>query len=756
MSRISDLAGFTTALSTTQDLSVGVITATSFSGDGSGLTGVASTDNIQTATEANFLSGVKITGVTTASGGITVPNNQPVTIGDITIENRTSPATGSLIETSDDLLIKSSRLLVNNANNNENMIVATQDAAVDLYYNNTKRLETADGGVVVTGVLTATTGRFSGNVSIGGTLTYQDVEHIDSVGIITAQQGIQVLANGANITGIVTVGVTTIKSGEIEVVGVLTATTIKAGSAISITDGAVSATRFHGDGTNLTGIDVSPSIAATAVGSISDGQALIIQNDGSVTGIATTANSEAVHGTATSVNTSYNNWYASTVDTDENKIILAGTNSSNEGVAVVGSIDPTTKAITYGSVTTFTTSNVNDSNWQGAFGAAYDTNSGKVIITYKDQSNSNYGYYVVGEVSGTSITFGSPAALNSVATSSTGCAVYPDGTVIAVYSNYGSDKGNMRAGTISGTTISWGTQAEFSENEARYNSIIYNADLGKMVNFYQDGSGGGDTTGYAVVINRSGTTLTSNTRERFASGETQNIYATYDSDNKKMVVIFTDADDSDKGKFVVGEKKTGGTELQFGSEDGFTASNANYHHDLAYDSNSKRVIIVWLRENQSKRVYIAPGQTLGSGVNCTMTFPDGIDVEPTGSPNGGNYSTRCEYDPNSKRFVYSYRTSNTTYLRTFYPKFFHTTLTTGNFIGFSNGAYTNGQQATVQIVGAVDDAQSGLTIGRKQFLQADGSLGITTDARFTGAAFNGQPIVEAGTSISSTKIIIKG
>ena len=38
---------------------------------------------------------------------------------------------------------------------------------------------------------------FDGNVTgIGGTLTYQDVEHIDSVGIITAQQGIQVLANG--------------------------------------------------------------------------------------------------------------------------------------------------------------------------------------------------------------------------------------------------------------------------------------------------------------------------------------------------------------------------------------------------------------------------------------------------------------------------------------------------------------------------------------------------------------------------------
>jgi|TARA_R100000027_G_scaffold25103_1_gene18277 hypothetical protein len=60
------------------------------------------------------------------------------------------------------------------------------------------------GGVVITGVLTATTGSFSGNVSIGGTLTYQDVEHIDSVGIITAQQGIQVLANGLDVTGVST------------------------------------------------------------------------------------------------------------------------------------------------------------------------------------------------------------------------------------------------------------------------------------------------------------------------------------------------------------------------------------------------------------------------------------------------------------------------------------------------------------------------------------------------------------------------
>jgi len=59
-------------------------------------------------------------------------------------------------------------------------------------------------GAVVTGVVTATSGSFSGNVSIGGTLTYEDVTNIDSVGLITARSGIDVTAGGINVVGIVT------------------------------------------------------------------------------------------------------------------------------------------------------------------------------------------------------------------------------------------------------------------------------------------------------------------------------------------------------------------------------------------------------------------------------------------------------------------------------------------------------------------------------------------------------------------------
>ena len=72
-------------------------------------------------------------------------------------------------------------------------------------------------GAVVTGVLTATTGNITGNMTVGGVLTYEDVTNVDSVGIITAQSGIRVGAgesigsnsgtvyyygNGENLTGV--------------------------------------------------------------------------------------------------------------------------------------------------------------------------------------------------------------------------------------------------------------------------------------------------------------------------------------------------------------------------------------------------------------------------------------------------------------------------------------------------------------------------------------------------------------------------
>ena len=60
-------------------------------------------------------------------------------------------------------------------------------------------------GIRVTGLtsisnMVANTGTFSGAVSIGGTLTYEDVTNVDSVGLITARNGIKVTGGDIEVT----------------------------------------------------------------------------------------------------------------------------------------------------------------------------------------------------------------------------------------------------------------------------------------------------------------------------------------------------------------------------------------------------------------------------------------------------------------------------------------------------------------------------------------------------------------------------
>ena len=75
-----------------------------------------------------------------------------------------------------------------------------------------------------------------------------------------------------------------------------------------------------------------------------------------------------------------------------------------------------------------------------------------------------------------------------------------------------------------------------------------------------------------------------------------------------------------------------------------------------------------------------------------------------------------------------------------------TSLTSTNYIGISDAAYSDGQTATVQTMGAIDDAQSSLTPAAKQYVQKDGTIGSSAST----------PSVEAGLALSATKLLVKG
>ena len=54
---------------------------------------------------------------------------------------------------------------------------------------------------ITVGNVVGSTATFSGDVSVGGTITYEDVTSIDSVGVITARQGIDVTAGNITMSG---------------------------------------------------------------------------------------------------------------------------------------------------------------------------------------------------------------------------------------------------------------------------------------------------------------------------------------------------------------------------------------------------------------------------------------------------------------------------------------------------------------------------------------------------------------------------
>ena len=73
----------------------------------------------------------------------------------------------------------------------------------------------------------------SGNVSIGGKLTYEDVTNVDAVGVVTARTGIKVLAGGANVVGVVTAA--DFKKADGSSVGAATQVTIGVRSGAAVT-----------------------------------------------------------------------------------------------------------------------------------------------------------------------------------------------------------------------------------------------------------------------------------------------------------------------------------------------------------------------------------------------------------------------------------------------------------------------------------------------------------------------------------------
>ena len=440
-----------------------------------------------------------------------------------------------------------------------------------------------------------------------------------------------------------------------------------------------------------------------------DGQKATVKTTGSIArnipqleAASSSLGSEVVYA---SVTARYPN---ATFDSSNNRVVIGYTDSSNSnyGTAVVGSVSGT--SISFGTPVVFESASIGDVFY--APDLAFDSNSNKVVLVYPDGGNSNYPTAIVGTVdpSDNSISFGTAATIQTSGAVSVDMSIAFDSNsnkVLVIYSDAGNSNYTTGAvGTVSGTNISFGTKAVVVSDAGGYSSVAFDSNSNKFAVFYTVSSNG---HGKSKVATISGTDVTYGSEATFASASSKYPHSTFDSSNNKIVLAFEDDDNSDYATAIVGT--ISGTDITFGTEAVINQGPIQniFHHNITFATGINKVIHFTRDGIDGDHGKVHIGTVSGTGISFGSTI----------LINGGDALTgvAATFDSNSKKAVLA-------------------------FTDEGNSNY--GTAVVLTPAGTLED----LTIGQQYFVQTDGTLDTSAD----------DPSVIAGTAIGTSDIIVKG
>ena len=335
---------------------------------------------------------------------------------------------------------------------------------------------------------------------------------------------------------------------------------------------------------------------------------------------------------------------------------------------------------------------------------AYDPiNANKFVMAYQDEGNSTYGTAVVGTVSGSSISFGTPVVFNSDGTTYVDIAFdqVTANKIVCIYRDGGStsptEAGTAIVGTISGTSLSFGTEVmydsacgntkamkvKFDPNNANKCVIVYRPALcakgtaivgtvsgtgisfGTPVDFWSTSSSDNDVSfdpntankfvvtykdsgnssyGTGIVGTLSGTSISFGTGVVFESAGIGDVNVVSDLNNaNKYGISYMDFGNSEYGTAIVAT--VSGTSISFGTPVVFESA-AMGNIGMSWDENLEKCIIVYEDKGNSDYGTVVIGTISGTSIS----FASAIVIVSSDT----NYIT-CSFDPNtSGKFVCGY------------------------------------------------------------------------------------------------------
>lgn len=425
-------------------------------------------------------------------------------------------------------------------------------------------------------------------------------------------------------------------------------------------------------------------------------------------------------------------------DSNSNKVVMLYYPNGGDPKVIVGEISGDT--ITFGSPTTI---------FERVYypSITFDSNSNKIVIVYVEYDN-NHCRAIVGDVSGNSITLGTSVLITDAhyVDYVTGVTFDPNSNkVVAAWKNDDDYEGWAAVGTVSGNSITFGTPVIFEPAESRVNylnaiSMVADTNANKIVLVYHEDD---STTSYVRVGEISGDSITFG--DYLDIGAKTEPVVIFEPNYNKILLSYRDQSMSYFGAIDIGT--VSGNSITFGSPNIYYDQDGFGSPISTYDSIRKKITISFIVHGWHGAIDTTRFIT-GDVSEDSITFgSDTIWYE--------NQVGRRDivYDTNLGKIFLSYtrpglQVDAVSNALVYTPEGEIST-NANSWIGIAKEAISSGSSGPINLLGSTDANQTGLSNGNTYYVNYDGTL---TDTPNEGA--NDGTYGKIGVAVSSNSLYL--
>tara|TARA_B100000965_G_scaffold406733_1_gene447759 strand:- start:36426 stop:39104 length:2679 start_codon:yes stop_codon:yes gene_type:complete len=306
-------------------------------------------------------------------------------------------------------------------------------------------------------------------------------------------------------------------------------------------------------------------------------------------------------GTKTTFLTAQAEYISMAFDTSQNKVLICFKHDGDaqKGYGIVATVDPSNNSITFGTAVKF-----NDNGVTLYIRAAFDSNSNKTVIVYSDGGDSYHGYSIVATISGTSVSYGTAVEFVNIEVNELAVTFDSEHNKIALAYRKGSPNyyGAFKVGDVSGTSITWGLDIDILTANMQYHNITFDTTNNFVVGCFMDGGSGNKGTLYVLEITDSfasnATNVVGITATVFATTVSQHINVVYNPNSRTTAILYYNGNSGHS--YILEAEVHNDRTVDFFNNSGTalagetTITYVSTYHAPIYSSSSKQVVTFYV------------------------------------------------------------------------------------------------------------------------------------------------------------------